>query len=1303
MLNNEHMHLKEDECLHLFISWLHLPTNREKLHFLEAHLELLAFRSDQMLLQCIAQYAEENELLQISNEHLKLLRDVSARGDTIEAVRQTYVDKYSGFILDLPPWLENIKQQLIDLSHNEEFDDIATESERLIYEAIVRAQSDESIAPEICATFLTELGNVLEQNWYSDPSVYDAILEVYQEALQVFLPSHYPLQYAQIQYRLGNIYLQCAPEGNTDSQEQAITCYKSALTVYTCDTFPYKWTMTQSYLGSLFQERIAGEPEANLEEAIGHYETALQAFSSETYPEQWGILQNNLGNAYADRIAGKKEENLEHTIAAYEAALLVFTYDAFPVQWATTLLNLGTTYREQIAGERSANLERALSCFESALQVFTQNTHPEQWAATLQNKLGPVYRERVIGERRLNIEQAIHCYEQALQVRTRDLLPLEWATLQNNLGAAYVERLEGTKKQNLEQAIEYFQTALQIYTADTFPLNYAKIQNNLGSAYIKRKEGAKRQNLERAITCCKMALQIYTKQSYPQEYAMASVNLGAAYVERIDGKQQENLELAITCYKAASQVYTRETFPLDYAWIQYNLGATYTKHVESMEREQQKNLEQAIACYKTASQIYAYDMFPIDHRESQIRIAKLEAQRGNWIGVHKACQSAYTAENLLVLLGGNAVGRNTVLEGEGSASILDGFALTRLCQIEAAALAMEQGRARGLAEALALDRADSRRIGDTERREKYETVHQAVLSAQKEMYTSSLSHWIESERRHVNLERAERHRKVQEDFHNVIMEIRAAQDPIDFLEDIVDSDTIARAVAYGGPGHRIVYLAATPWGGIALSTGIDTSDSNCQPHFSVLDLPPLTERFVNTLIETKLDDDVRHTIGGFSHAQEDNGFSLIVRDWSGKTFEECARNLHSACLIADKTSTLDAAAQKTLAIPMLQHLATQPIDDLSDADMATLALTLSHYFLQLELQLCMKLLGDTVLSPVITWLQEQGTTSVTFIPCGMLTAFPLIAIPVDSGQTVGDTLPSSIAPSARSLLHDKRAEEQRSGIYALGDPHPSHQKLLFGEAEAFTLVKQAHNIGLLGEAQVQKKATRTWLIQALQKGIVVAASCHGKFSSKDFLQSSLLLAKGQRLTLGDMLSHEADLRGLRLLILSACQTSILHLRGARDEVHSLSAGAVQAGAMAVLGSLWKVDEIATYLLMVRFAKEWFPQLDHEPPAAALARAQYWLRTATRQDLQEWYATDLLILVHEKSKNERLQSLAYRSWLKEGQEPTDEEIITMGRRHSNRYDAGEAEDKIREMGQIDDDTFYPYADPVYWAGFQITGW
>ena len=107
---------------------------------------------------------------------------------------------------------------------------------------------------------------------------------------------------------------------------------------------------------------------------------------------------------------------------------------------------------------------------------------------------------------------------------------------------------------------------------------------------------------------------------------------------------------------------------------------------------------------------------------------------------------------------------------------------------------------------------------------------------------------------------------------------------------------------------------------------------------------------------------------------------------------------------------------------------------------------------------------------------------------------------------MGDLFTTSVAPSARSLLCGKQIVAERSGVYALGDPRPTHQGLQWGEAD-HTLVKLARHLGLIAEARVQGKASRIWLIEALQRGRIVDASCHGTFNIPEPLQSALALAQ----------------------------------------------------------------------------------------------------------------------------------------------------------------------------------------------------
>ncbi|HZO72343.1 MAG TPA: CHAT domain-containing protein [Ktedonobacteraceae bacterium] len=1146
----------DDDLIFQLEEWMAQPTPREQRRYLEKHLGLLDERIETLLPDRLTQPMENPQQKQHIHEAIMLLQDARRRGGTMEAIREAYINLYGGFVLDIPPWLEEVEQQLIKLLNQKSPEETAEARMDLLQDTLERTRKTGISAPELLATLHFELAHA----WFRHPGINHAL----------------------------------ALETAIDSCKEVLRCY--VLTHY-----PYQYAITQSILGSIYQNRIGGE--------------------------------------------------------------------------------------------QRENLERAIACFHEALRVLTPDVFPFNYAK-VQNNLGLAYQNRISGEQRENLERAIACYQEALQMLTPDTFSFEYAMLQNNLGNAYQGRIVGEQRENLERAIACFHEALYAYTLETFPFEYARTQNNLGFTYVQHIVGERRENLEHAITCFHEALRVWTLEAFPFYYAMAQNNQGNVYQQRITGEPRENLERAILCQYEALRIWTLEDFPVYYAIVQSNLGNIYTQRIVGEKRE---NLERAITCYQEALHIYTLDAFPHENRKEHLSLAEAQAQYGNWDAVEDAYIAALEAEDLLVILGAGTLGRDAVLKEGRDAAIRLGYARHRLGQVSEAVVAMERGRARGLAEAMALDAADLMLIMDEQRRSHYLHAREQLIRIQADLHALSSQELDEATRRSLDLAYTTAYRQAKAAFDTCVSEIRAAGDPPDFLHASLDATTILHAAECIGPGHALVYVAATPWGGVAVAALSACSDDSSPAHFAALDLPDLTDAWVSALVETRLHDGSERLIGGFALAQMGQGFAQVCAQWQGDTLQAHGKALRMSCLQAQQESTIEKALEEAMRCEPFARLAKRPLATLTAEERDRLATTLDQKFLRRELDRCLKQLSTMVMQPLLTWLCEQGVRSLTLIPCGHLAAFPLAAIVLADGRSVGEILPTSIAPSARSLLQDVSPRSPQAGVYTLGDPH---HNLPWSEAEALTISMLAQRAALPGKAHVKRQATRERLLTALGTCWMVDACCHGTFDQKDFLRSALHLAQGERLSMAEVLSHQADMRGLRLLLLSACQTALLDLQGARDEVHSLAAAMLQAGARAVLASQWPVDDQATYLLMVRFVQEWLPHLDQEPPASALAQAQTWLRTVTNAELIRWQSTlpmpssskQLRNLLAPWQPGQHAKLSTTRRWRR---------VAVRGRQA--RIAEKDAQRLVRWAAEYHEPTACPYADPYYWAGFQVIGW
>jgi CHAT domain-containing protein/tetratricopeptide (TPR) repeat protein len=1264
--------------------WLNTRNSKEQRAFLEQHVELLyIYPDDPYTPQEVAKpYAEQPMLLNIVLTGCALLRDARERGGTIEAIQEAYINFYRGFVLDIPLWLQEINDQCEILQSQGAPQSTAQERANLWRQALQLAQQDTTLIPETIAEIRFQLWNALDDlDVIANEKMQEELLSLLEQMLLVYTQERYPFAWAFVQHHLGFTYARIFNNNKEKSYiAHALLHYKNALEVRSPDTVLADWALTQTSMADAYKE-LSSDNAENQEYAIVAYNAALQYFTSEISPSRWAAIQSNLVDLYNMRLQGDKRENAEAVIVHLTKALSYYNYDDFPAEWAMMQMELARKYLHRQKENRRDNIERAINIFNQILPYYTRDKFPSEWAE-IQLGLAFAHMERSGGDRSDNVESSIAFAIDAMQVYTENTFPEEWAIAQVLLGNAFSYRYKGYSLENIEKAVQYYHNALKIYTKDNYLDGQLDVLVGLGHVYTIRLTGSKKENIEKAIKYCNDIFLLLeernlNKEEYIEAWGVAQVHLGNAYRERKTGNRKENLEQAIACYKASANVRNQENFPIKWALAQYNIGNIY---------KDLGNYEEAIAHYKRALTVRTSEVFPLEYRQTWVAIAKTEAIRSNWEAVHTAYTFSYTVEDVLLALASDPHSHDTVVkEGEDS-GVIDCLALIHLGRLEEAIITVESSRTRAFAENQLLAAADPHRIQNLERRQRYRDTCQALIAARNHLSIppSIKLKSSEEEQRQFVLLRNNEYRRIKEEFDQIIAGIREAQDPPDFLQINSTIDVIWDALEVGEMEYAIVYLFSTPWGGMALGAFKEENKSN---YIEALNIPNLKNSFVQDLIAPDphdLDERVSH---GFMLAQVGAGLRPLDHR-PGKTLLERAANLHKEVMEKAKVSIFDVTLQELLndPNPELQGIAVKPWSELSERDFSFLANVFNRVYLQCELRYCSAQLRETVLSPLATWLKGKTIKRITLIPCGALNTFPLLNIPINdvkdptAWETLSDIFTASVVPSARSLTANKPLSTRRAGVYAMGDPRPTHQSLDWGEAEAHTLTSLAGQHDR-NHVRVHYQATRAWLLDALSKAYVMDISSHAVFNSDDFLRSSLKCAKGETLTLGEALSGIADLHGLRLLILSACETAILDLVGAADEVRSLTTGMIQAGARAVLGSLWSVDDKATYLLIVRFAQEWFPNMSKEPPAAALARAQRWLRRATNRDLLAWSATNHLAPTLEDQK--RL-------------------VLTPDR--GNRYEMNDAEtflkSVVREHTDPDD---RPYADPYYWAGFQVSGW
>jgi CHAT domain-containing protein/Tfp pilus assembly protein PilF len=236
---------------------------------------------------------------------------------------------------------------------------------------------------------------------------------------------------------------------------------------------------------------------------------------------------------------------------------------------------------------------------------------------------------------------------------------------------------------------------------------------------------------------------------------------------------------------------------------------------------------------------------------------------------------------------------------------------------------------------------------------------------------------------------------------------------------------------------------------------------------------------------------------------------------------------------------------------------------------------------------------------------------VVFVPNGVLHYMPFGALARQVADTPSTThlrfliedKPVAVLPSLELL--DRITGSERTapggGGGSFGSqpptpnpqhPSPSTARLAAfgnpsGSAPALPAAEQeVRRLGALfprSLVYVGEQATEARVLELPREVGMAHFATHGMLNAREMNDCYLLLAGGQKLTLGEIYGLGGTYPA-RLTVLSACQTG-LGQGDAEVEARSLADGFLQAGSTAVVASLWSVEDASTAALMERFYGE----------------------------------------------------------------------------------------------------------------------
>ena len=267
-------------------------------------------------------------------------------------------------------------------------------------------------------------------------------------------------------------------------------------------------------------------------------------------------------------------------------------------------------------------------------------------------------------------------------------------------------------------------------------------------------------------------------------------------------------------------------------------------------------------------------------------------------------------------------------------------------------------------------------------------------------------------------------------------------------------------------------------------------------------------------------------------------------------------------------------------------------------------------------------LHDLLILPFETEIAE--IRQLVIVPHGVLHYLPFATLQHEDGTVLIDRVSLSLAPSATVLGYcldkgeAKRRKQRDLSVLALGNPNlgSTRYDLPFAEKEVVSLQRAFDDVSVYFRDDATEKNAR----DHMPEHDILHFACHATYEPESPLFSALLLKSAGQFEDGRLEANEIFSLKLNcdLVTLSACETGLAEITQG-DEIIGLARSFIFAGTPSIITSLWKVDDLATAVMVKRFYRY---LASGYSKAEALRQAQLVVKNSVNSHPSAWAAFGL---------------------------------------------------------------------------------